>query len=108
MSEKQFLTKSAEFRDVSRGKPKPFTLAGDGLVKALLTPETWRLEIVSDGSTKIENHAHDRRKAFMSIQRLKLTGAAILVLRGTMSLQAAPAAYPDVWRLRACEVVGRC
>src|SRR5262249_19462285 len=54
MSEKQFLTKSAEFRDVSRGKPKPFTLTGDGLVKALLTPETWRLEIVSDGSTKIE------------------------------------------------------
>ncbi len=49
-----FLTKSDEFRDVSRGDPKPHTLKGDALVKARLTPETWRLEIVSDGTTVIE------------------------------------------------------
>ena len=30
----------------------------------------------------------------ISIQRLKLTGAAILVSRGMKVLQAAPAAYP--------------
>jgi hypothetical protein len=30
----------------------------------------------------------------MSINRLKLTGAAILVSRGMKVLQAAPAAYP--------------
>src|SRR6516162_10479401 len=51
---KSFLTKAAQFRDVSRGNPKPFTLKGDDLVKARLTPESWRLEIVSDGSTQIE------------------------------------------------------
>lgn len=51
---KTFLTTPAAFVDVSRGNPKPFTLKGDALVKARLTPETWRLEIVSDGSTQIE------------------------------------------------------
>jgi DMSO/TMAO reductase YedYZ molybdopterin-dependent catalytic subunit len=49
-----FLTKPEAFRDVSRGDPKPFTLKGDALVKARLTPETWRLEIVSDGSADVE------------------------------------------------------
>jgi DMSO/TMAO reductase YedYZ molybdopterin-dependent catalytic subunit len=51
---KQFLTRPAEFRDVSRGNPKPYTLKGDALVKARLTPDTWRLEIVSDGSARVE------------------------------------------------------
>ncbi len=51
---KPFLTKPADFRDVSRGNPKPYTLQGEALVKARLTPETWRLEIVSDGSTNVE------------------------------------------------------
>jgi DMSO/TMAO reductase YedYZ molybdopterin-dependent catalytic subunit len=48
-----FLTDPQKFRDVSRGNPKPFTLKGDDLVKARLTPETWRLEIVSDGSATL-------------------------------------------------------
>src|SRR5438128_8662781 len=53
--EKQkFLTDPEAFRDVSRGNPKPFTLKGDALVQARLTPETWRLEVVSDGSTQLE------------------------------------------------------
>ncbi len=51
---KPFLTKPESFRDVSRGNPQPHSLQGDALVKAKLTPETWRLEIVSDGSTSIE------------------------------------------------------
>jgi DMSO/TMAO reductase YedYZ molybdopterin-dependent catalytic subunit len=47
------LTPAAEFRDVSRGNPKPYTLKGDALVKARLTPETWRLEIVADGGATV-------------------------------------------------------
>src|SRR3954447_14376144 len=52
-SKRTFLTTPAEFRDVSRGNPRPHTLKGEALVKARLTPETWRLEIVSDGSTTL-------------------------------------------------------
>ena len=50
---KPFLTAANDFVDVSRGNPKPFTLKGEALAKARLTPETWRLEIVSDGSAEI-------------------------------------------------------
>lgn len=49
-----FLTTPDSFRDVSRGNPKPFTLKGEALVNARLTPESWRLEIISDGSTELE------------------------------------------------------
>jgi DMSO/TMAO reductase YedYZ molybdopterin-dependent catalytic subunit len=52
--QKPYLTDSESFQDVSRGKPKPFTLKGAALVKARLTPETWRLEIVSDGTSQLE------------------------------------------------------
>ena len=45
------LTKADDFTDVSRGNPKPFTLTGEALVQARLTPETWRLEIVADPFT---------------------------------------------------------
>jgi DMSO/TMAO reductase YedYZ molybdopterin-dependent catalytic subunit len=48
-----FLTNPADFRDVSRGNPRPHTLKGDQLVQARLTPATWRLEIVSDGTTQM-------------------------------------------------------
>src|SRR5262249_24091742 len=48
-----FLTDPEAFRDVSRGNPKPHSLKGDDLVKARLTPETWRLEIVGDASAEI-------------------------------------------------------
>jgi DMSO/TMAO reductase YedYZ molybdopterin-dependent catalytic subunit len=51
---RSFLTKANEFFDVSRGKPKPYSLKGEALVKARLTPETWRLEIVSDGSSQLQ------------------------------------------------------
>lgn len=49
----KFLTNAESFRDVSRGNPKPFTLKGEALVKARLTPESWRLEIVSDGTARV-------------------------------------------------------
>jgi DMSO/TMAO reductase YedYZ molybdopterin-dependent catalytic subunit len=48
------LTDAESFRDVSRGNPKPFTLKGDDLIKARMTTETWRLEIVSDGTADVE------------------------------------------------------
>ena len=47
-----FLTPAGEFRDVSRGNPKPFTLKGEALVQARLTPETWRLEVTADAEPK--------------------------------------------------------
>lgn len=52
-ADRPYLTNPDNFRDVSRGNPKPFTLKGEALVKARLTPESWRLEIVSDGSAEL-------------------------------------------------------
>ena len=46
------LTNAADFYDVSRGNPKPFTLTGEALLQARLTPETWRLEVVTDPFTR--------------------------------------------------------
>src|SRR5271166_4459279 len=53
-SKRQFLTNPPAFTDVSRGNPRPHTLKGEALVQARLTPETWRLEIISDGSAKLQ------------------------------------------------------
>src|SRR5437879_6343718 len=53
--QRRYLTNPPEFQDVSRGNPRPHALKGEQLVRARLTPETWRLEIVSDGSTQIAN-----------------------------------------------------
>ncbi|MEQ1858495.1 MAG: molybdopterin-dependent oxidoreductase [Chthoniobacteraceae bacterium] len=47
-----FLTPALDFQDVSRGNPKPHTLTGDALVRARLTPETWRLDVRADDSPK--------------------------------------------------------
>jgi DMSO/TMAO reductase YedYZ molybdopterin-dependent catalytic subunit len=51
---RKLLTDADKFTDVSRGNPKPFTLKGESLVNARLTPASWRLEILSDGSTQVE------------------------------------------------------
>ena len=51
---RKLLTNADAFRDVSRGNPKPFTLKGEELVKARLTPSTWRLEILAAGSAKLQ------------------------------------------------------
>jgi DMSO/TMAO reductase YedYZ molybdopterin-dependent catalytic subunit len=50
-TERTFLTVPSQFRDVSRGNPRPHTLKGDDLVRARLTPETWRLEVLAEGGT---------------------------------------------------------
>ena len=49
-----FLTPGKDFEDVSRGDPVPHTLTGDALVKARLTPETWRLEVVAEDKAKVD------------------------------------------------------
>jgi DMSO/TMAO reductase YedYZ molybdopterin-dependent catalytic subunit len=52
-AQKKFLTEPDDFVDVSRGNPRPHSLKGEALSKARLTPDTWRLEIVSDGSSQL-------------------------------------------------------
>jgi DMSO/TMAO reductase YedYZ molybdopterin-dependent catalytic subunit len=52
--QRSYLTKPLGFTDVSRGNPNPKTLKGEALVQARLTPETWRLEIVSDDTSELE------------------------------------------------------
>lgn len=42
------LTPANDFRNVSRGNPKPDTLTGQAVVDAGLTPDTWRLQITAD------------------------------------------------------------
>jgi DMSO/TMAO reductase YedYZ molybdopterin-dependent catalytic subunit len=49
----KFITPASEFRDVSRGNPKPHTLTGKALEDARLTKETWRLEIVGEGGAEV-------------------------------------------------------
>ncbi len=44
------LTPSEQFRDVSRGNPKIFSLQGEALLRARLTPESWRLEITAEAT----------------------------------------------------------
>jgi len=44
------ITAAKDFEDVSRGTPKPHSLTGDALVQAGLTPETWKLEIITDAT----------------------------------------------------------
>jgi DMSO/TMAO reductase YedYZ molybdopterin-dependent catalytic subunit len=44
-----FFTAAEDFYTVARGNPKPHTLTGQALADARLTPDTWRLEITSDG-----------------------------------------------------------
>lgn len=71
--QRTFLTTPSQFRDVSRGNPRPHTLKGDDLVRARLTPETWRLEILADPGTSIETPLTlEKRNAvdFATIERL--------------------------------------
>jgi len=53
--QRPYLTKPHDFGDVSRGNPNPKTLRGDALVRARLTPETWRLEISADEKADLEH-----------------------------------------------------
>src|SRR5262249_27158775 len=58
---------------------------------------TWRPPALRNSAGAKREH----RRLLLPNQRLKLTGAAILVFRASTSLQAAPAAWPSVRRGRA-------
>jgi DMSO/TMAO reductase YedYZ molybdopterin-dependent catalytic subunit len=75
-SSRPFLTEASDFVDVSRGSPKPFTLRGEALRKARLTPETWRLEVVSDGSAQVERPARLEDGTALDLATLKEVGKA--------------------------------
>jgi DMSO/TMAO reductase YedYZ molybdopterin-dependent catalytic subunit len=70
-----FLTNPEQFRDVSRGDPRPHTLRGEALVRARLTRETWRLEIVSDGSTEIQTPRTMANNNALDLPQLERMGA---------------------------------
>ncbi len=74
MPERPFLTNPEAFRDVSRGNPKPHTLKGDDLVKARLTPETWRLEIVGDKSATVEKPLTEAANTALDLAKLMELG----------------------------------
>ena len=69
-----FLTEAGDFVDVSRGNPKPFTLKGEALAKARLTPETWRLEIVGDGSSEVARPSRLEDDTALDLAGLKELG----------------------------------
>jgi DMSO/TMAO reductase YedYZ molybdopterin-dependent catalytic subunit len=49
-----YLTPQEKFRDVSRGTPLPHKLSPEKRVEAGLTPETWKMEVVSDPANKAQ------------------------------------------------------
>jgi len=51
---RRYLTPGEDFSDVSRGNPIPHTLEGEALVKAGLTPESWRLEVAAEGKAAVK------------------------------------------------------
>ncbi|MEC9092965.1 MAG: molybdopterin-dependent oxidoreductase [Planctomycetota bacterium] len=51
LTETPCLTDARHFYTVARGNPKPHTLTGEDLVRARMTPESWRLEIATDNQT---------------------------------------------------------
>jgi len=50
---REVLTPADKFFDVSRGNPVPHSLRGEALIKARLTPETWRLEMVGEAGANV-------------------------------------------------------
>jgi DMSO/TMAO reductase YedYZ molybdopterin-dependent catalytic subunit len=75
------LTPALDFEDVSRGNPKPYTLRGEALLQARLTPETWRLEIVADA--RVNDVVKERA---VITKPLTLADGTALDLAGLMEL----------------------
>ena len=79
-----FLTDADDFTDVSRGQPVPHSLKGDALVKARLTPESWRLEVVAEGGAKLERPRRIADGSALDLPALLAIGAR----RGVRFLKA--------------------
>ncbi|MBM3995886.1 MAG: hypothetical protein FJ303_17295 [Planctomycetes bacterium] len=73
-SQRTFLTVPGQFRDVSRGNPRPHTLRGDDLERARLTPETWRLEILAEGGCTIATPLTLEKRNALSFAGLERLG----------------------------------
>ncbi len=73
-----WLTSQDDFRDVSRGKPKPHSLSEDERTKVGLTRETWKLEVIGDPDhpSTLENplsKATDNALDFQSLMKIAET-----------------------------------
>lgn len=97
--DRKFLTDSEAFTDVSRGNPRPHTLKGDDLVKARMTPESWRLEIVSDGSTQIEKPLRIEDQTALDLPALERIGGkqGIKFLKAMQCLNIAQPLGQGLW-----------
>jgi DMSO/TMAO reductase YedYZ molybdopterin-dependent catalytic subunit len=80
MARRCFITKQADFEDVSRGEPVPHTLKGDALVKAGLTLDTCRLEIDAEKPALVD-------KAMTIEKGNALNYAALLELGKTKAIR---------------------
>jgi DMSO/TMAO reductase YedYZ molybdopterin-dependent catalytic subunit len=97
--ERKLLTKQEAFQDVSRGNPKPHSLKGDDLVKARLTPETWRLEIVSDDTCQIEKPRRLEDNTAIDLPALEALGSkhGIKFLKAMQCLNIAQPLGQGLW-----------
>jgi DMSO/TMAO reductase YedYZ molybdopterin-dependent catalytic subunit len=98
-AEKKFLTNPDNFTDVSRGNPQPHRLKGDALVKARLTPETWRLEIVSDGTTELEKPLTLEKNTALDLPALQELGKkhSVRFLKAMQCLNIAQPLGQGLW-----------
>lgn len=97
--ERTFLTTPAQFRDVSRGNPRPHTLKGDDLVRARLTQDTWRLEIMAEGGCTIGTPLTlEKRNAidFATIEKLGRT-KSLKFLKAMQCLNIAQPLGQGLW-----------
>ncbi|MBE7494375.1 MAG: molybdopterin-dependent oxidoreductase [Verrucomicrobiaceae bacterium] len=96
-----FLTPADDFEDVSRGNPKPHTLTGEALVRAKLTPETWRLEIRTDETTNaiVTQKAQIERAVTLDYAQLLALGKKhrVMFLKAMQCLNIAQPLGQGLW-----------
>jgi len=101
VSKHPFLTPADDFEDVSRGNPKPHTLKGEALVKARLTPETWRLEITADTTTNtvVTQKAQIERQVALDYSHLLELGKRhrVMFLKAMQCLNIATPLGQGLW-----------
>ena len=72
-TQRTYLTNPPDFRNVSRGNPQPYTLKRTNSPRRL-TPETWRLEIVSEGQTQLQRQLTLDKKTALDLAALEKLG----------------------------------
>jgi DMSO/TMAO reductase YedYZ molybdopterin-dependent catalytic subunit len=71
---REFLTPGKDFGNVSRGDPLPYTLKGEALARAGLTPDTWRLEIIAEDKAEIARPLRRAEKTALDLPGLLKLG----------------------------------